>query len=79
MDKRIASIVVSLRDRMRFYKLDVIKNAAAGCIRFNSKSEPELLDEENDPYRIQWVTTPPTNETVVGERVRVFRLYMDSS
>jgi actin-related protein 8 len=54
---------------MRFYKLNVSKEATVNAIAFNSTVKPELIPEENDPYRIQWVTTPPAGEYVVGERV----------
>jgi actin-related protein 8 len=69
VDAKITCIATSLRDRMRFYKLDVAKDATANAIAFNSTVKPELIPEENDPYRIQWVTTPPSGECVVGERV----------
>lgn len=60
---------------MRFYKLDVAKDATANAIAFNSTVKPELIPEENDPYRIQWVTTAPTGEYVVGERVSLKKLF----
>ncbi|KAI8985741.1 actin-like ATPase domain-containing protein [Trametes punicea] len=54
-DAKVAAITVSLRDRMRFYKLRVTPNAASIATTFNEQFKPEIIPEANDPYRIDWI------------------------
>ena len=68
-DAKIAIIANALRDRMRFYKLSVAKDASQNEISFNSTTNPEETPEDSDPARIHWVTAPPANDVVIGERV----------
>ncbi|KZS90775.1 actin-like ATPase domain-containing protein [Sistotremastrum niveocremeum HHB9708] len=72
LEAKIASISISLRERMRFYKLRISRDARKNATAFNKRSKPEIIHDHNDPYRVQWVTTPPAGDIVVGERV--FRL-----
>ena len=67
-DAKVAAITVSLRDRMRFYKLRVTMNAAGVATAFNEQFKPETIPETNDPYRVDW-TTSSDDEYIVGEKV----------
>lgn len=65
----MASITVSLRDRMRFYKLRVTPNAAHIASTFNEQFKPELIQDYNDPYRVDWIRDD-SEDVLVGEKVR---------
>ncbi|KAF7982561.1 hypothetical protein HWV62_27546 [Athelia sp. TMB] len=64
----MASITVSLRDRMRFYKLRVTPNAAQIASTFNEQFKPELIQDYNDPYRVDWIRDD-SEDVLVGEKV----------
>ncbi|EGN96670.1 hypothetical protein SERLA73DRAFT_111324 [Serpula lacrymans var. lacrymans S7.3] len=65
-DDKIGTITVSLRDRMRFYKLRVTPNAASIASTFNEQFKPEIIAEINDPFRVEWIQTPlESNEALV--------------
>ena len=63
-------IQVSLRDRMRFYKLRMTPDAAIKATGFNEQLKPELIPEQNDPFRIEWIYDIATEPFYVGEKVR---------
>ncbi|CCM00587.1 uncharacterized protein FIBRA_02623 [Fibroporia radiculosa] len=67
-DSKVAAILISLRDRMRFYKLRVTQNAASIASTFNEQFIPETIPESNDPFRIDWIHGPTEEEYVVGEK-----------
>lgn len=67
-DAKMAAITVSLRDRMRFYKLRVVPNAANLASTFNDQFKPEIIQEYNDPYRAEWIQDSK-EDTLVGEKV----------
>ncbi|THU81080.1 actin-like ATPase domain-containing protein [Dendrothele bispora CBS 962.96] len=68
-EEKIAAITMSLRDRMRFYKLRVSRNAGSIASTYNDSRKPEIIAEHNDPYRIDWIDGPNANEDVlVGEQ-----------
>ncbi|KAJ6515082.1 hypothetical protein C8R47DRAFT_1089959 [Mycena vitilis] len=54
-DEKIAEVTISLRDRMRFYKLRVTPNAANVASTFNEQFQPEIIAEHNDPYQLEWI------------------------
>ncbi|KAI1796772.1 actin-like ATPase domain-containing protein [Ganoderma leucocontextum] len=56
-DAKVAAITVSLRDRMRFYKLRVTTNAASIATTFNAQFKPEIIPEVNDPYSVDWISS----------------------
>ncbi len=60
---------MSLRDRMRFYKLRVTPDAANKAAMFNEQFKPETIAEEHDPFRMNWITEPPADEYLVGDKV----------
>ncbi|EKM50060.1 uncharacterized protein PHACADRAFT_264564 [Phanerochaete carnosa HHB-10118-sp] len=66
-DAKVAAIQVSLRDRMRFYKLRVTTNAAATASQFNEQFKPETIPEANDPFRVDWIKAPSDEAYVVGD------------
>jgi len=58
---------------MRFYKLKVTPNAANIASTFNESFVPEIIQEYNDPFSVDWITDLPDNDTVlVGEKVQIF-------
>lgn len=67
-DAKVAAIQVSLRDRMRFYKLRVTTNAATVASQFNEQFKPETIPEANDPFRIDWITSPGEEPFLVGDK-----------
>lgn len=66
-DAKVAAITVSLRDRMRFYKLRVTTNAASIATTFNEQFKPEIIPEVNDPYHVDWITSSD-EPFLVGEQ-----------
>ncbi|KIP07419.1 hypothetical protein PHLGIDRAFT_127629 [Phlebiopsis gigantea 11061_1 CR5-6] len=67
-DAKVAAIQISLRDRMRFYKLRVTTNAPNTASIFNEQFKPEAIPEVNDPFRVDWITSPPDEDTLVGDK-----------
>lgn len=67
-DMKVAAITISLRDRMRFYKLRVTPNAANIASTFNEQFQPETIPEANDPYRVDWIRDD-TEPYLVGDQV----------
>ncbi|KZT10183.1 actin-like ATPase domain-containing protein [Laetiporus sulphureus 93-53] len=65
-DMKVAAITISLRDRMRFYKLRVTQNAATIASTFNEQFVPEVIAEDNDPFQIDWIDEA-TEDYFVGE------------
>ncbi|THH11839.1 hypothetical protein EW145_g366 [Phellinidium pouzarii] len=64
VDAKIAAITMSLRDRMRFYKLRVVPNASRAAMLFNEQMEGEETKSTDIPQQ-----APPQDEILVGERV----------
>ena len=54
---------------MRFYKLKINANAPNIASTFNEQFKPEKIPEFNDPFRVDWITTPTEGDFLVGERV----------
>ncbi|KAF9561207.1 actin-related protein [Agrocybe pediades] len=66
-NSKLASMTVSLRDRMRFYKLRVTPNATKIASTFNEQFKPEKIAEHND-YQTEWIDGSATDETLIGEK-----------
>ena len=62
---------MSLRDRMRFYKLRVTPDAAIKAATFNEQLKPELIPEQNDPFCVDWIHDIAVEPYYVGEKVRL--------
>ena len=62
---------MSLRDRMRFYKLRVTPDAATKATTFNEQLKPELIPEQNDPFCVDWIHDIAAEPCYVGEKVRL--------
>ena len=69
-DTKLAIITVSLRDRMRFYKLRVTPNAATIASTFNEQFKPEIIT--TDPNSIEWIDENCPDKVVVGENVGAY-------
>ncbi|KAH9975732.1 hypothetical protein BGW80DRAFT_1436314 [Lactifluus volemus] len=67
-DEKLEVIQVSLRDRMRFYKLRVTPDAAIKAAMFNEQFKPELIPEQNDPFCVDWIHDIATEPYYVGEK-----------
>ncbi|KAF9006074.1 actin-related protein [Cyathus striatus] len=68
-EEKLGAITVSLRDRMRFYKLRVTPNAANIASTFNEQFKPEIIPEHVDgPFRVDWVDACSTEDILIGER-----------
>ena len=68
-DQKVAAIMVSLRDRMRFYKLRVAQNTASIASIFNKDFQPETIPETNDPFRVEWIQGDVEDDVLVGDKV----------
>ena len=55
---------------MRFYKLRMTPDAAMKATGFNEQLKPELIPEQNDPFRVEWIYDIATEPFYVGEKVR---------
>ncbi|KIJ20923.1 hypothetical protein PAXINDRAFT_95903 [Paxillus involutus ATCC 200175] len=65
---KLASIIVSLRERMRFYKLRVTPHATSIASTFNERFKPEIIPEYNDPFQVEWIHEPLSDNTcLIGE------------
>jgi actin-related protein 8 len=62
---------------MRFYKLRVTPKAASIATTFNEQFQPDIIPQNNDPYRFDWIQRP-VEEVYIGENVKASRL-RDSS
>lgn len=70
---KLASITISLRERMRFYKLRVTPNATNIASTFNERFKPEVIPELNDPFGIEWIhESLPDDTYLVGDKVPSF-------
>ncbi|KAI9510507.1 hypothetical protein F5148DRAFT_976598 [Russula earlei] len=67
-DEKLEVIQVSLRDRMRFYKLRVTPDAAIKAATFNEQLKPELIPEQNDPFCVDWIHDVAAEPYYVGEK-----------
>ncbi|KAI0640783.1 actin-like ATPase domain-containing protein [Trametes meyenii] len=70
-DAKVAAITVSLRDRMRFYKLRVTPNAASIATSFNEQFKPEIIPEVNDPYHVDWIYSADEPYLVGEDALRI--------
>ncbi|KAH0836698.1 hypothetical protein J3R83DRAFT_8421 [Lanmaoa asiatica] len=67
---KLVSITVSLRERMRFYKLRVTPKATSIASTFNEQFKPEIIPEQNDPFRVDWIDEPLSDDAyLVGDKV----------
>ncbi|KAF8906229.1 actin-related protein [Gymnopilus junonius] len=60
-DSKLSSIIISLRDRMRFYKLRITPNATKIASTFNEQFKPEKIAEHND-YQTEWIDKSCTED-----------------
>lgn len=67
-DAKVSAITISLRDRMRFYKIPVTRDAASIATTFNERFQPDWIPETNDGVCIDWIHEP-TEEFYIGEKV----------
>ncbi|EPQ56568.1 actin-like ATPase domain-containing protein [Gloeophyllum trabeum ATCC 11539] len=58
-EEKLAAITLSLRARMKFYKLRVTPNATSIASTFNEQFKPEVISDESPVYRKLWITEPP--------------------
>lgn len=58
---------------MRFYKLRVTPNATSIASTFNEQFKPEIIPEQNDPFRVDWIHEPLSDDAyLVGDKVLSF-------
>ncbi|KAG6886231.1 hypothetical protein C0993_010793 [Termitomyces sp. T159_Od127] len=67
-DEKISAISVSLRDRMKFYKLRVTQNATTIASTFNEQFKPEIIAEYNDPLRVEWTEKISNEDVYFGDK-----------
>lgn len=58
---------------MRFYKLRVTPNATSIASTFNEQFKPEIIPEQNDPFRVHWIHESLDDDAyLVGDKVSPF-------
>ena len=63
---------MSLRDRMRYYKLRVTANAAQIASQFNEHFKAETVTELTDIARVKWIQeTPRDDSPLIGDDVGI--------
>ncbi|KAF8637628.1 hypothetical protein AX17_002697 [Amanita inopinata Kibby_2008] len=67
-EEKLATMTVSLRDRMRFYKHRVTPNATSIARTFNEQFRPEIIAAHNDPYRVEWLDASCGEDVLIGEK-----------
>ncbi|KIL69325.1 hypothetical protein M378DRAFT_69891 [Amanita muscaria Koide BX008] len=67
-EEKVATLIASLRDRMRFYKHRVTPNATSIARTFNEQFKPEIIPEHNDPYRVEWLDASCNEAVLIGEK-----------
>ncbi|KZW01252.1 actin-like ATPase domain-containing protein [Exidia glandulosa HHB12029] len=65
----IDGITHALRERMRFYKLHISSSAKDQCQEFNTTSQPEIIQDHNDPGRVEWLGKTTSADFIVGDEV----------
>lgn len=65
-DQKLAALQISLRDRMRFYKLAVTPNASQIAKTFNVSHKPEVVIEADDPEYLRVKESLKVKNTIVG-------------
>ncbi|KAJ7180728.1 hypothetical protein C8R46DRAFT_1070410 [Mycena filopes] len=65
-DEEMSAVTISLRDRMRFYKLPIAPNATNVAKAYNGEFKPEIIAEHNDPYQSEWIKDG--GDVLVGEK-----------
>lgn len=64
-------MATTLRERMTFYKLQIVPKAPETCIAFNDSVQAQIIPDHNDPYRVEWIDGDSTDDVLVGEKVVV--------
>ncbi|KAF8523616.1 hypothetical protein JB92DRAFT_3081847 [Gautieria morchelliformis] len=67
-DPKISPIASSLRERMMFYKLNIVSKATELCTSFNEQVRAEVIPDHNDPYRVEWIDGASIGDVLVGEK-----------
>lgn len=66
-DAKLAAITLSLRDRMRFYKLRVTPNATKIASTFNEQFKPEVITDY-EALEMEWIDETCSEDVLVGEK-----------
>lgn len=66
-DAKLAAITLSLRDRMRFYKLRVTPNATKIASTFNEQFKPEVITD-HEALEMEWIDETCSEDVLVGEK-----------
>lgn len=70
-DQKLAALQISLRDRMRFYKLAVEPQGSQIAATFNHTRAPDVVPENDDPEYLRVKESLRTKDTLIGEEVRL--------
>jgi len=65
----VQSIRIALISRMEFYKLKHDPAESIDAARFNQAVAPEVIEEEEDPYRVEWVNGKRDDNIFFGHKV----------
>lgn len=70
-DQKLAALQISLRDRMRFYKLAVEPQGTQIAASFNTTHTPEIVPEAEDPEYLRVKESLRERDVLVGDEVRL--------
>ncbi|KAJ2802452.1 actin-like protein arp8 [Coemansia helicoidea] len=68
VDATLNMLRTALKQHQRLSKRKVAPNARSQVLSYNRQSKPEVIQDHNDPFRIEWVRAAEvTSDRVVGE------------
>ncbi|KAI9474754.1 hypothetical protein BX667DRAFT_470220 [Coemansia mojavensis] len=68
VDETLSMLRTALKQHQRHSKRKVPSNAYSQVISYNRQSQPETIQDHNDPYRIEWIMPSDISEDcVTGE------------
>ena len=75
LEEKIGAIRSEIKNRMKHFKIRHQLNSSTQAVQYNSAVQPEIMQEINDPFRIEWTdTSDRKDEFFVGEHVGLHSL-----
>ncbi|KAJ2689873.1 actin-like protein arp8, partial [Coemansia spiralis] len=68
VDATLNMLRIALKQHQRMSKRKVAPNARSQVLSYNRQSKPEIIQDHNDPFRIEWLRSAEvTSDRVIGE------------
>ncbi|KAL1918111.1 uncharacterized protein VTP21DRAFT_3377 [Calcarisporiella thermophila] len=64
----ISLVDLEIKQRMKAAKRKAVSNANAQVVGFNKSVEPEIIEDHNDPYKVEWTDLDDSPEYLIGEK-----------